>query len=242
MRIRTPLQRHRDENGNILFLILLAVVLFAALSYAVTQSMRGGGNDATREQADLYAAEIFNVITLMQEQMKRTKLSGGYDQVLMTTNAANNSGTCYSGDTETTPCKTVGVFSAEVGVPIPTFKDAIWHEDKSSTGAIGWQSRRMQINGLDLGTALPDEMLYVEYVNMEVCKAVNRKLNNNETVGTCGSISGDTAGIAANWLDENGTISGYFTAAGAMGMDLPHPGCCQVDGGNTYAIFPYIER
>lgn len=50
--------RRQSEKGNILFLILLAVILFAALSYAVTQSLRGGGTDASSEKNLVKSAQI----------------------------------------------------------------------------------------------------------------------------------------------------------------------------------------
>ena len=66
----------KGEKGNVLFLILIAVALFAALSYAVTQSTRSGGGSAEREQSILSGAAMTQHPTALRTSVIRMILSG----------------------------------------------------------------------------------------------------------------------------------------------------------------------
>jgi hypothetical protein len=67
--------RNREERGNALFLILIAVALFAALSYAITQSGRGGGNIGT-QTALITAGQVTEAPADTRAAVARMILSG----------------------------------------------------------------------------------------------------------------------------------------------------------------------
>ena len=66
-----------SERGNVLFLILIAVALFAALSYAVTQSTRSGGGDASRETTLVKSSTITHYPASIKTAIVRMLVSNG---------------------------------------------------------------------------------------------------------------------------------------------------------------------
>lgn len=65
----------RAEKGNALFLILIAVILFAALSYAITQSNRSGGN-ASRETNLVASTTVTQFPSAIRTAITRQLLRG----------------------------------------------------------------------------------------------------------------------------------------------------------------------
>jgi hypothetical protein len=71
------MQKNTGERGNILFLILIAVALFAALSYAVTSSTRGGAGNANSEINEVTAAQLSQYPSGVRTSILRMIISQG---------------------------------------------------------------------------------------------------------------------------------------------------------------------
>lgn len=84
--------QRKSEQGNVLFLILIAVALFAALSYAVTQSTRSGGGSADRETSILNSAAMTQYPAAMRTSLVRMVLAGTSVDALKFNPPSNNFG------------------------------------------------------------------------------------------------------------------------------------------------------
>ena len=73
--LQTQNKDHRSESGNVLFLILIAVVLFAALSYAVTSSTNSSGGNAEEESNLVSSAALTQYPATIKTAMLRMMVS-----------------------------------------------------------------------------------------------------------------------------------------------------------------------
>lgn len=66
-----------NQNGNVLFIILIAVALFTAFSYAVTSSTRSGSGDASKENITLIASQLTQYGTALENAILRMRMTNG---------------------------------------------------------------------------------------------------------------------------------------------------------------------
>jgi hypothetical protein len=238
-----------NSRGNALFLILIAVALFAALAYAVTQSSRGGGT-SSREQVEIDVALAIQQAAMIETTINRLLLTTNAQQVkfrnvpLATADEGNIQNRYYAPDGSTlTNVVTVGLFNPDYGltsVPVAPIKLS---KDTSST-SFGWKmfyNIPVIVNGVHAGTSLGDEILVLDYfggsITLEACQAINKGLT-----GSTAILSDTVTGAVVSAMDminSNGSIS---SSSGSGSYNIPaSEGCFARDGGTRYQYFKLIR-
>ena len=204
--------RPPSQRGNILFLILLAVVLFAALSYAVTSSTRGGGNDASGETAQAQAAELMNYFAQLDTAVQRMILTGGVKDYELNFFYQTNNKFVY-GAADNTNCtdSRCRVFDPAGGAVNGRTFESFTH-----TGANAIWPRIVYSSVPSVGTAAAEILIRVEGVKANICKAVNAKSFNYNSILLAG---GGTA--AASIMYQNVIPTGPIAVSDTVTGTLP---------------------
>lgn len=227
----------KQEAGNVLFLILIAVALFAALSYAVTQSSRGGGN-ADSETSLIGASTVTQYPASLSTTVLRMSISGtSSDSVDFTIPAdvANLNTAALQGN---------NIFHTDGGgASYQTAPENVVTAAGSSTWVFNGQNQIADIGTTD-ATETPDTtnvdiVAFLVGVTLGVCEAINDQLGitgipqdtgidyatqkdtdgTNTALGLCDATCGAAAtiGSATGAHDLNGQPFGCFEDSGAAG-------------------------
>lgn len=207
---------HRnDERGNVLFLILIAAALFAALSYVVVQSSRSGGGDAAREKYALDASEIQGYVTALQTAVGRLLINGCNLDNLNFDNEAD--GGLHTNPNAPTNNSCDVFHPAGGGVPLKT------PMGKWASDPVFYYSGSSAVTGIGTTCATPecsDLVLVMRGVHQGLCLALNKGTGFNvfadlpidtqqacPYVGTMDCAGNDAAEIIFTAPDLNGRNS-----------------------------------
>lgn len=165
------------QAGNVLFLILIAVALFATLSYAVTQSSRTGGRQSgAEEKVIMSTARLMNYGSQMQATIDRMRISQSLD---ITEIYIENNGTKWWDDNsrycclDTIPTPERGLFHpAGGGMVLQSFEDLGL---PFSGGTKAGHTTYVWVNMPGVGSSDADLVMWTVALKENVCQGINDK-------------------------------------------------------------------
>lgn len=177
----------KASSGNALFLVLIGIVLFGALSFAVTKSFRGGEKTANLEQLKVGATDVLRYLSSVQQAVNRlitvngcseSEISFENNMVLNGSNAA-----VYPAGYVTTPadgrCKVFD--SAGGGLSPRLFEQNPGFINPSAALVSQPKPGHFQVRNTEqfvgVGSDLPDVAMRIMYVSAGLCAAVNKILD-----------------------------------------------------------------
>ncbi|MEM8833359.1 MAG: hypothetical protein AAGB32_02345 [Pseudomonadota bacterium] len=165
-------KQYDKESGNVLFLILIAVALFAALSYAVTQSTRSGGGSADRETSLLNSASLTQYPASLRTSLIRMILNGA---------AATELEFNPPADFGTLSLDSLGVFHPNGGGGV--YQRAPAEVMQGSTQGTWHFNGEWTIPDIGLNDAGPgnDIIAFLPGVSLSVCESINDRVGIDTT-------------------------------------------------------------
>ena len=220
-RHRRILPRAAQQAGSILFMILLAIIVFAALSYAVTQNFRGGGKDASSEDLRATASAIIQYGALLESTVSRTRLvnnipewgldfDDGPGPSVATANSSCSNTNCRIFKQ---PGRDGLIQSLKFGEEII---DPRWRTQYPALGGgSGSVNYFLMVQVQNVGTALPDLIITVSGLSPQLCSAVN------DILWGTPSGYGNEGYVGGADFNYTGTITALPTTFGVFGDEAP---------------------
>lgn len=220
----------QNRSGNVLFLILIAVALFAALSYAVTGSSRSSGAQISADQARILAAEIRQYASSIEQAItKLSVINGCGDNEI----SFDNPVTQGYADIDLANPRSPSDFSCHVfhpnggGLAYRTWDDKFLGDtgNASYLPVKGYSLFMARLQVLDHGTEKAEMLFVVPWLKPEICNALNKSVSDIENMRVSINTNGSSNYIGPSALYDAG--DGAFVIYVGSGWESSpfHSGC-----------------
>jgi len=232
---------NNNQRGNVLFLILIAVALFAALSYAVTQSSRSGG-DAGRETNVLNSAQLAQYPNQIRTAILRQVIDGTAVTAVRFNEPAD------FGDLD---AQRLGVFNPEGGGAV--FQDA--PGDFMADGNPGTWTYNLDNEVEEIGTTggagviSNDLIAFLDNVTLAVCQRINVEAGIRASTADAPPVTAALTSVTLNMVDDGTTD---YTVTGNVDLDgtggdagVLHGqpfGCFRNDAAGNYVYYHVLNE
>ncbi len=165
------------ESGNVLFLILIAVALFAALSYAVTQSTRSGSGSTEREGAALNSATITQHPTALRTAVVRMVLGGlAAEEVGFETPSATDFNDGSSSQRAFHPLGGAAVYQTAPDDAVVSGFNGRWYINYN------FEVPEIGQDGATAGTSANELIAFLPGVSSGICSRINEEFMGSTTI------------------------------------------------------------
>ncbi len=210
-----------DQQGNILFLILIGVVLFAALSFAFIHSSKTSLSGPQSEKAEISAASIIEFTTSVQNAAHRLII---VNTVPITSLKFNNnifktkSGTAIMGSLGSPSDPSLYVFHPKGGSisPVSFANIASACPSCSSSSTSPGHSVLYWENVQENGSSIADPSILVHDLPNDICLALNKKFDISiiPTLNMNGVDFGGTTSIPPSVSNPSGNATSLAAIKG----------------------------
>lgn len=165
-----------NQRGSILLYILIAVVLFAAIGFAVSRMMSGNADAGSREIARLGAQSILEYTQKAKLLVQDMKLNG--------VDTANLSFLKTGDAGYTTAPHTNKVFHPEGGgLPLPQLSPVLVADVFVPVSGVYMVRNVIE----DVGSTADDVIVSIRGLRKNVCEELNKQLNGSTTIPSTGA-------------------------------------------------------
>lgn len=247
------MQKKKKENGNALFLILIAIFLLGGLTVLLARTSSTTDETGDTEQASIAASAILNYAASVKAATEKLRQDGCSETELHlgVTNANSPSdGSCH-------------VFDARGGgltlsTPKETWIDPAWPQSAvtaaNSFAVRGWYFPATTCV-IDIGTGssgcqssattVRDLIITMNFLKKDVCMAINRSLGVANVTGDAPTCTGCSF-YHTTWPKWQGTFTGTGAAIGATSYFGVKSMCYKSVSGstsvpaNTYSFYSVL--